>query len=168
MQFSEGSGSFLRPTIPELWRFLGNQLRRFLDKVNTQIWEDFKNFRHKAGIFRLQKVQKRQFKVKWLHNVYLTQAKSRALSLFIENTPRYCLEFWPCTKWKYSLQTRTLPFPDQENLLEKVDLRYLKTLKTKNLNTKNSQIKYFPCSKCVMIYRHDLYNLETRKKQLKK
>ena len=37
MRFNEGSGSLLRPTIPELWRFLWNQLRRFLDKINTQI-----------------------------------------------------------------------------------------------------------------------------------
>ena len=53
-------------------------------------------------------------------------------------------------------------------MLENVNLRYLKTLKTKKLNTKNPQIKYFPCSKYVMIYRPDLYNLQTRKKQLKK
>ena len=37
MRFNEGSGSFLRPTVPELWGFLWNQLRRFLDKINTQI-----------------------------------------------------------------------------------------------------------------------------------
>ena len=36
MWFNEGSGSLLRPTIPELWRFLCNQLRRFSDKINTQ------------------------------------------------------------------------------------------------------------------------------------
>ena len=36
MRFNEGSGSFLRPTIPELWRFLWSQLRRFLDKINAQ------------------------------------------------------------------------------------------------------------------------------------
>ena len=68
----------------------------------------------------------------------------------------------------YNLQTRTSTFPDQEKLLERVNLRYLKTLKTKKLNTKNPQIKYFPCLKYVMIYRPDLYNLQTRKKQLKK
>ena len=68
----------------------------------------------------------------------------------------------------YNLQTRTLTFPDQEKLLERVNLRYLKTLKTKKLNTKNPQIKHCPCSKYVMIYRPDLYNLQTRKKQLKK
>ena len=68
----------------------------------------------------------------------------------------------------YNLQTRTLTFPEQEKLLEKLNLRYLKTLKTKKLNTKNPQIKYFPCLKYVMIYRPDLYNLQTRKKQLKK
>ena len=40
--------------------------------------------------------------------------------------------------------------PEHEKLLEKVNLRYLKTLKTKKLNTKNPQIKYFPCSKYVI------------------
>ena len=43
-------------------------------------------FRYKTRIFSLQKVQKIQFWVKWLHNIYLTKAKSRTLSLFIENT----------------------------------------------------------------------------------
>ena len=47
----------------------------------------------------------------------------------------------------YNLQTRTLTFPEQEKLLEKLNLRYLKTLKTNKLNTKNPQIKYFPCLK---------------------
>ena len=67
-----------------------------------------------------------------------------------------------------NLQTRTVTFPDQEKLLEKVDLRYLKTLKTKQLDTKNPQIKYCLFSKYVMIYRPDSYNLQTRKKQLEK
>ena len=67
----------------------------------------------------------------------------------------------------YNLQTRTLTFPEQEKLLEKLNLRYLKTLKTKKLNTKNPQIKYFPCLKYVITYRPDLHNLQTRKKQLK-
>ena len=40
-------------------------------------------------------------------------------------------------------------------------------LKTKKLNTKNPQMKYFPSSKQVMIYRPDLYNLQTRKKTIK-
>ena len=65
----------------------------------------------------------------------------------------------------YNLQTRTLTFPDQEKLLKKVNVRYIKTLKTKKLNTKNPQIKHCLCSKYVMIYRPDL---QTRKKQLKK
>ena len=56
----------------------------------------------------------------------------------------------------YNIQTRTSTFPDQEKLLERVNLRYLKTLKTKKLNTKNPQIKDCPCSKYVMIYRPDL------------
>ena len=68
----------------------------------------------------------------------------------------------------YNVQTRTLTFLEQEKLLEKINLRYLKTLKTKKLNNKNPQIKYFPCLKYVMIYRPNLYNLQTRKKQLKK
>ena len=68
----------------------------------------------------------------------------------------------------YNLQTRTLTFREPEKLLEKLNSRYLKTLKTKKLNTKNPQIKYFPCLKYVMIYRPDLRNLQTRKKQLKK
>ena len=56
----------------------------------------------------------------------------------------------------YNLQTRTSTFPDQEKLLERVNLRYLKRLKTEKLNTENSQIKYCPCWKHVMIYRPDL------------
>ena len=40
-----------------------------------------------------------------------------------------------------------LTFPDQEKLLEKIDLRYLKMLKTKKLNNENPQIKHCPCSK---------------------
>ena len=67
----------------------------------------------------------------------------------------------------YNLHTRTITFPDQEKLLEKIDLIYLKTLKTKTLNTKNPQIKYWPCSKYARIYRSDLHNLHTRKNQLK-
>ena len=68
----------------------------------------------------------------------------------------------------YNLQTRTLTFPEQEKLLVKINCRYLKTLKTKRLNTKSPRIKYFSCLKYVMIYRPDLHNLQTRKKQLKK
>ena len=52
----------------------------------------------------------------------------------------------------YNLQTRTLTFPEQEKLLEKLNLRYLKMLKTKKLNTKNPQIKYFSWLKYVMMY----------------
>ena len=68
----------------------------------------------------------------------------------------------------YNLQTRTVTFSDQEKLLEKVDLGYLKTLKTKKLNTKNPYMKHYPCSKYVMIYKADLYSLQTSKKQLKR
>ena len=56
----------------------------------------------------------------------------------------------------YNLQTRTSTFPDQEKVLERVNLRYLKTLKTKKLDTKHPQIKHCPCSIYVIIYRPDL------------
>ena len=36
-------------------------------------------------------------------------------------------------------------------MLERIDLRYLKTLKTKKQNTKNPQIKHRPCSKYEVI-----------------
>ena len=70
----------------------------------------------------------------------------------------------------YNLQTGTGTFPDQEKFLKSrwwLDLRFLQTLKTKKLNTKNSQIKHCPCPKYVMTYRPDLSNLQTRK-QLRK
>ena len=68
----------------------------------------------------------------------------------------------------YNLQTRTLTFPEQEKLQEKLNLRYLKMLKTKKINTKNPQIKYFPCLKYVMICGPDFHNYRPEKKQLKK
>ena len=64
-----------------------------------------------------------------------------------------------CRSAIHNLQTRTVIFPDQEKLLE---------IKTKKFNSKNPQIKHWPCSKYVRIYRRDLYNLETRKKELKR
>ena len=74
-----------------------------------------------------------------------------------------------CRPGIYNLQTRTVTFPYQEKLLEKVDLRYLKTLKTKKLNTKNPQpsnktLPIFKICEYVMIYRLDLYRVQTRKK----
>ena len=88
---------------------------------------------------------------------------------------KYCPKFRTCQNKSiiyrpgiYNLQTRTLTFLEQEKLLEKLNLRYLKTLKTKKLNTKNPQIKYFPCLKHAIIYRPDLHNLQTGKKQVKK
>ena len=36
-------------------------------------------------------------------------------------------------------------------------------LKTEKLNTKNPQMKYFPCLKYEMIYSPDLHNLQTKK-----
>ena len=66
------------------------------------------------------------------------------------------------------LQTETVLFSDQEKLLEKVDLRYLKTLKAKKLNTKTLKKKHCPSPKYVIIYRPDLCNLQIRKKPAKK
>ena len=40
-------------------------------------------------------------------------------------------------------------------------------LETKNLDPENPQIKHCQCSKYVMIYRPDFYNLQTRKKTAK-
>ena len=42
--------------------------------------------RYKTRNFSHQKVQKIQFSIKWLQNIYLTKAESRTLSLFVENT----------------------------------------------------------------------------------
>ena len=80
IRFNEGSGSFLRPAIPELWRFLWNQLRRFLGKINTQQF-----FVTKYGFLASKKYNKIQFLVKWLQNIYLTKAKRRTLSMFTKN-----------------------------------------------------------------------------------
>ena len=42
----------------------------------------------------------------------------------------------------YNVQTRNATFPDQEKIQVKIDLRYLKMLETKKLNTQNPQIKH--------------------------
>ena len=55
----------------------------------------------------------------------------------------------------YNLQTRTVTFPHQEKLIEKVD---------GGQNTKNPQIKNYPCPRNVMLYRPGQHNLQTRKK----
>ena len=103
----------------------------------------------------------------------MTKAKSRTLSKdpninIVQNFGHFQNKGLIYRPGIYDLETRTLTFPEQEKLLEKVDLIYLKTPKTKKLDTKNPQIKYFPCSKYVMIFRPDLHNLQTRKKQVKK
>ena len=80
MWFNKGSGSFLLPTIPELWWFLWNQFFGQYKHTNIRFSTIFL---HKTRIFSLQKVQKIQFWLKWLNKIYLTKAKSRAISLFI-------------------------------------------------------------------------------------
>ena len=44
----------------------------------------------------------------------------------------------------------------------------LKTYKYKKSNTKNRETKHYQCPKYIRILRRDLYNLQTRKEQLKK
>ena len=87
--FNEGLGSFLRPTIPELWTMLWVFVKSIVLFFGQNKYINIRRFstmfRHKTRIFNLQKVQKIQFWVKWLHNIYLAKAKSRTLSLFIEN-----------------------------------------------------------------------------------
>ena len=43
----------------------------------------------------------------------------------------------------YNLLTRTVAFPDQKKLLEKIDLRYIKTLKFKYLKPSNKTLSKF-------------------------
>ena len=87
MWFNKGSGSFLRPTILELWRFFVKSIAPFFGKnKHTNIRRLSAIFCHKTRIFSLQKVKKIQFWVKWQRNIYLAKAKSRTFSLFIENT----------------------------------------------------------------------------------
>ena len=44
MGLNDGSGHSRRPTTPELWRFPHNQLCCLLEKINTEIKEDFEQF----------------------------------------------------------------------------------------------------------------------------
>ena len=66
--------------------FVKSILPFFGQKEYTNIRRFSIIFRQNTIMFSLQKVQKVQFWGKWLHNIYLTKAKSRTLSLFIENT----------------------------------------------------------------------------------
>ena len=59
-----------------------------------------------------------------------------------------------------NLQTKIVSFPDQENFLKEVAFSIGFSM---NVNTENSHIKHFPCPKHLVIYRPDLYNLQTRK-----
>ena len=58
------------------------------------------------------------------------------------------------------LQTKIVSFQDQEKLLEEVVLSLVVSM---NAETKNSQMKHFPCPKYVVIKRPNLYNLLIRK-----
>ena len=87
MRFNEGSSSFLRPVIPELWWFLCEiNWANFWTKQIHKYKKIFNIFITKRGFLASKKHQKIQFWVKWLHNIYLTIAKSRTLSVFTKNT----------------------------------------------------------------------------------
>ena len=72
----------------------------------------YEGFCDKTRIFSLQKVQKIQFWAKWLHNIYLTKVENMKY--------KHCPKLW------------TSPFPEQEKMQEKLNLKYLKMLKTEN------------------------------------
>ena len=64
IQFNEQSGSFLLPNISELWKFFQNQLCCLLDKINTQIQEDFEEFFvTKQGFLVSKKYKKKKKKI---------------------------------------------------------------------------------------------------------
>ena len=77
-------------------------------------------FCHKTRVFSLQKEQKVQFSVKWLYKISLTKAKSAQIFNIVQNKS---LIYRPGI---YNLETRTVRFPDQEKLLEKIDLGFIK------------------------------------------
>ena len=57
----------------------------FLDKTNTQLYEDLKQFfATKQGFLASKKYRKYSFKYND-YNVYLAKVKSRTLSLFTKN-----------------------------------------------------------------------------------
>ena len=53
-----------------------------------------------------------------------------------------------------------MSFEDQEKLLEEVVFSLAVCM---NANTKNSQIKRWPCPNYIVIKRPDMHNLQTRK-----
>ena len=100
MRFNKGLGSFLGPAIPEAWKFFYNQLCCFFDKITTQIQEDFEQFFvTQQGFLASKKVQKIQFSVQWLYNIYLTKAKSWHFHCLLK-TLKYkcCPKFRTCPK----------------------------------------------------------------------
>ena len=60
----------------------------------------------------------------------------------------------------HNLQTKTVPFPDQENFLNKIVFSLAVSM---NTNTENSQIKHCPCLKYIVIHKPDLYNYRSEK-----
>ena len=96
MIFKEGSGMFLQPTILVLKKFFCNQFSSFLDKVNTQISEDFE----KTLIRKLKLPQFPKISFKYNgHNVYLTKPNSRKLTLLTKTLKyKYCPKLQTCSR----------------------------------------------------------------------
>ena len=88
MIFNAGSGIFLRPTVLVLKKFFRSQFCSFLDRVNTQISENFEQ------IF-IRKLRPPQFpKISFKYNdhkVYLTKPNSRKLAVLTKTLKyEYC------------------------------------------------------------------------------
>ena len=72
----------------------------------------FNNFLSQNKDFQPPKSTENIVLSKWLHNIYLTK---------VENIKyKHCPKLWTC------------PFPEQEKMQEKLNLKYLKMLKTEN------------------------------------
>ena len=85
-------------------------------------------FCQKTRVLATQKYTKTPFSIQWLYNTYLKKAKSRTLSLFTKNSQiKKIIQNFGHVQDKsidrpeIIEQTRTVTFPDQEKLLEKVD-----------------------------------------------
>ena len=92
-------------------------------KILNNFWSQNKGFLP-------PKIQKIQLWVQWLYTIYLTKAKTRTLSLLTKNHSNInTVQNFGHIQNKsiirrpgiYNSQTRTVTFPHQEKLLEKVD-----------------------------------------------
>ena len=153
MIFSEGLGIFLRPTILVLKKFFCNQFCSFLDKVNTQISEDFEQILIRK--LKLPQFPKISFKYNG-HKVYLTKPNSRKLALLTKTLKyKYFPKLHTCPKSDVSFASPALcRFQIWKNCSNKYMMTALADFI--NTNTKNSQMKHYPCLRYPMIYRPNL------------